>query len=215
MERTRTCSNPNSAGNGTTCPGSHSQLQPCNIGNCSNCDIGGACFRHPKGCQLEECAFKLTWEAHDSYIDIQIEAELAYYGIEDEENVWLGIGSSESGTMANSTILACLKTGNFYSAMKVNGLHHELDSNKSEVVGEGEVFGKILDGKVSCRYRIPLRFLTDTLQSTFYGAGPLGQQGQIKKHERTPELIADRISLITNGSKIVKEKNVWPMYASN
>ena len=117
--------------------------------------------------------------------------------------------------MANSTILACLKTGNFYSAMKVNGLHHELDSNKSEVVGEGEVFGKILDGKVSCRYRIPLRFLTDTLQSTFYGAGPLGQQGQIKKHERTPELISDRISLITNGSKIVKEKNVWPMYASN
>eukprot|EP00116_Pleurobrachia_bachei_P010708 sb/3470970/ len=120
-------------------------------GVCAGVD---GCYSNPSGCTSAKCDITVQWWQDGNFTQVSLSGKLSTFSMSVSDDIWLGFGLSELGTMKDSDMYLCSKVDSQYTAVHIMGFSHGLIQSSS-VQLEEEVSGSLVDGVMTCNTTIP------------------------------------------------------------
>lgn len=165
----------------------------------TECCSDNKCFQTPPSCTGSSCIAQLNWSDYGSAFNFSMKVLASYFSLNEAENYWIGIGTSEKGSMENSQITLCTHSNKKVSVVQVDGYSHGVMPVNIGPSLTSQVDLRNADNYISCQFILHKSLFDYDKKYVFIGGGPIADN-LILYHYATPMVSSEVISFSGSGN---------------
>ena len=165
----------------------------------AECCVNEKCFQTPPNCSGASCIVQLNWSEYGSAYNMSMKILASYFSLNEAENYWIAVGTSEKGFMADSQITLCTLSNKMVSVVQVSGYSHGVMPADIGPSLTSQAKLQNSDNYISCQFILHRSLFDYEKNYVFIGGGPI-LDNLILYHYATPLVSSEVISLSGSSS---------------